>query len=743
MNAKEQAAGLTPYLSPLGAWALALGTSIGWGSLVVTSNSYLLQAGPLGSVLGILVGTAVMLIMSRNYHYMICRYPEAGGAYAYAREAFGHDYGFLAAWFLVLTYAAVFWANATSLPLFARYFLGDIFQFGFTYTIFGYHVYLGEILLTAAFIVLTGLLCAGRRKLAARLLIGMVFLFSVLITGCFLGAVFGHGSSGQHMSPGMIPDENELMQVVRIACISPWAFIGFESISHAAEEYTFPRTKIFRILVIAVISTMLLYGFILILSVTAYPPQYSGWLEYLQDLGNLRGIEALPPFYAAQHYMGSTGVTLLLLALLALIFTSLIGNTLALSRLIYALAKDNILAGRFSRINREHVPGKAIILIAAGSLIIPFLGRTAVGWIVDVTTIGATIIYCLVSASTLKEARADGDKTECWTGAVGMILMILILFYMLLPNLFGSGSMESESYLLFAVWAILGFLFFRRVLRRDEARNFGRSIIVWIALLALIFFTSLVWMGSAYMTSADNAVNSVKNYWSQEAAESRSSESEEAFIEAQMDELRASNRTHMAVVVIAFAISLGMLLSNYALINRRMEENEAALAHATSMANTDPLTGVKSKRAFTDMESSINGRLEAGEEFAFAVAACDVNGLKHVNDTQGHKAGDEYIRAASRMICELFQHSPVFRTGGDEFTVILTGRDYEERNYIMRRLHERSVQNIDLGKVVVAGGLSEYVPEEDRSFSDVFERADTLMYEEKTALKNLGAVTRG
>ena len=54
---------LGAYLSPLGAWALAIGTSIGWGSFVVTCNTYLAQAGPAGSILGMLVGFAVMLII--------------------------------------------------------------------------------------------------------------------------------------------------------------------------------------------------------------------------------------------------------------------------------------------------------------------------------------------------------------------------------------------------------------------------------------------------------------------------------------------------------------------------------------------------------------------------------------------------------------------------------------------------------------------------------------------------------
>ena len=61
---------LKPFLSPLTVTAFAVGTSVGWGSLVVTSNTYLRQAGPLGSTLGLLVGMIVMLFVCRNYHYV-------------------------------------------------------------------------------------------------------------------------------------------------------------------------------------------------------------------------------------------------------------------------------------------------------------------------------------------------------------------------------------------------------------------------------------------------------------------------------------------------------------------------------------------------------------------------------------------------------------------------------------------------------------------------------------------------
>ena len=121
---------------------------------------------------------------------------------------------------------------------------------------------------------------------------------------------------------------------------------------------------------------------------------------------------------------------------------------------------------------------------------------------------------------------------------------------------------------------------------------------------------------------------------------------------------------------------------------------------------------------------------------------CDVNGLKVINDTLGHKAGDEYILSASRMICDIFQHSPVYRTGGDEFVVVLHGRDYLIRKELVLALHDRSVEHISTNEVVISGGLSDYQPGVDSSFHDAFERADALMYEEKKLLKGMGAISR-
>ena len=726
---------LTPFLSPAGAWAISLGTTIGWGSLVITSNTYLSKAGPLGSVLGLLIGAAVMLIIAKCYHYMMNCFPEAGGAYTYAKEVYGYDHGFLTAWFLALTYLAVLWANATSLPLFARYFIGDFFQKGYLYSIFGYDVYIGEILLTAAAIVLAALFCMRSRRLLSGLMIALGLFFIVGIVVCFAAAAFRHD---QPMTPVFVPGKNPFSQVIRIACISPWAFIGFENISHTTEEFNFPRKKIFRIFLAAICTSTLLYIFITLLSVSAHPAGYSSWLGYIQDHGNLSGIRGLPGFFAADKYLGRLGFYLLVLSLLALIITSLIGNTLALSRLFYALARDRVLPERFSELNRYSIPQKAICLIAGISLIIPFLGRTAIGWIVDVTTIGATLIYGFVSASAWKMARSRGDRIEKGIGLAGLIIMIGFGVYLLVPSLITTGSLEPESYILFVVWAVLGFIYFRTILQRDKMKRFGQSIIVWIALLSLVLFVSLVWMSQTSMNASGRAMADVREYYQEDLQ----TDADEQFIEQELIRLRHTNATSMLVVIGLMALSLGVLMNNYSIMSRRALESELELGNVRDMANTDPLTGVKSKHAYIEKERSADAEIRESGSEPFSIVVCDVNGLKYINDTFGHKAGDEYIRAASRLICELFGHSPVYRMGGDEFVVFLTGRDFENRYEILKTFHARVEENLRKDDVVVSAGISDYDPEADKTVHAVFERADAQMYQRKKELKSMGARTR-
>ena len=696
----------------------------------------------MGSILGLLIGFAMMLMVSSHYHFLANRYPGTGGLYNYVKQLFGYDFAFLIAWFMFLIYASIFWANATSIPLFARYFLRAVFKRWYLFTVFGYEVYLGEALVTLVVMWLVGLLCMKSKKATARIMVVMVLLFTVGITVCFAVATIGRSRSGMTMSPAFLPDTGVLRQIVRIAFISPWAFIGFETVSHSAEEYKFKHSNIFRILVISVAVTTALYIFVILLSVTAYPEGCTGWMDYISRLDEFEGIAGLPAFYAANHYLGHTGVSILMVSLLSLVLTSMIGMLRALSRLCYAVAQDGILPRRFAALNDKQIPVNAILLVLIVSLPIPFLGRTAIGWIVDATTFGANMIYGFVSVAVFKASGQEGVKKNRIISGFCLFILVAFAVFLLFPSFFSDYTIATETYVLMAVWSFLGVLYFNRVIRKDHGRKFGKAIVVWLSLLVFIVLMAVTWAERLNEDRENAIVAEISAYMNGTADAEILEQSQDEFLAKQLKQLHDADDTSVFVIVGLFGLSLVVMLVNHFSMERWKKKAEKERDEAQTIALTDPLTGVKSKHAFILNQKQIDAYIQEGSADAFAVVVCDVNGLKVINDTLGHKAGDEYILSASSMICDIFQHSPVFRTGGDEFVVIMHGRDYLIRKELVLALHDRSVEHINTKEVVISGGLSDYQPGVDTSFHDVFERADSLMYEEKKLLKGMGAVSR-
>ena len=157
------------------------------------------------------------------------------------------------------------------------------------------------------------------------------------------------------------------------------------------------------------------------------------------------------------------------------------------------------------------------------------------------------------------------------------------------------------------------------------------------------------------------------------------------------------------------------------------------------LARRDELTGVKNKTAYKELEQSVQENMDNGLDYlSFALVVCDANNLKQINDSHGHNAGDEYIRASANLLCNIFVHSPVFRVGGDEFVVFLRGNDYFYRNELMEKLRNLVLENKQRGTgVTLASGIAEYNSETDNFVSDIFNRADKEMYEDKKKLKSL------
>ena len=502
--------GLQRYLSPLGAWALAFGCAVGWGAFVMPGSLFLPVAGPMGTALAMLIGAALMGIIGANYYHMMQRYPDAGGAFTYTKKELGYDHGFLSAWFLMLAYISVLWANATALSLLGRRLFQNTLQFGFHYTILNYEVYLGEAIVVMAALVLFALVCMGGGKLAGRMQIVLAVILFAGICICFGSVVAKYGNNLQHFAPAFSPKYSPLVGTLGIVAVTPWAFVGFESISHSAGEFRFSVKKAFSVMAVAVICAALAYIMTTVLAASVLPDRnHTTWYSYVNDLDFMFGIKKLPTFFAASSLMGEKGLFLIGITVLAAIFTGILGNYVAASRLLYAMAEDRMLPGWFGRLNDKGVPRNAILFILLFSLFIPFLGRTAVAWIVDVTTIGATIVYGYVSYTAYRCACREGNLKIRITGMTGTVVAILFSAYLFLPHSGTESSLSVESYAIFVIWSVLGSLMFLVLLRNDREARLGKATQVWLWLVFLITFASTIWIRQEFKNAADAALESI------------------------------------------------------------------------------------------------------------------------------------------------------------------------------------------------------------------------------------------
>lgn len=574
------------HIGPLSAWALSFGCAVGWGAFVMPGTMFLPVAGPAGTLAGMGLGAAVMLVMAANYRYMAAHGADEGGAFAYARRAFGNDHAFLSAWFLALTYIAIAWANVTALALIARTMFGPALQFGFHYTVAGYDVWAGEVAVQAAVLVALALACARARRAAAA--IQTTFAIAVVVgVACLFFRAAAGGDIAGGLEPAFSPDgKPPVLQVMAIAALSPWAFAGFESVSNSASEFRFGAGRLFAVMAAAVVAGLFCYTAPTLAAVSVRPEGFGSWAEYVASLGSLSGTDSTPVFHAARRLGGNALFAALGVAVLGGIVTGIMGNTIAASRLLRAMSDDGILPAWFAGSGRtadgrRGAPANAILFVALLGIPVSFLGRTAIGWIVDVLTIGATIAYGYTSAATAKTAREEGNRAMRALGIAGLAASVAFSLFLLVPNLWSVAALAPESYLMLAFWSMAGFVYFRRVFLRDTERRFGRSTVVWLALLALVFFTSIMWMRQATHEKAHEVLKGIGSYYAQEMrghgiepTEEQLSEEKEA-LESRLgsvhDALLQNSLVQLALMMAALVLMFGV----YSMMRRREAELEA------------------------------------------------------------------------------------------------------------------------------------------------------------------------
>ena len=202
--------------------------------------------------------------------------------------------------------------------------------------------------------------------------------------------------------------------------------------------------------------------------------------------------------------------------------------------------------------------------------------------------------------------------------------------------------------------------------------------------------------------------------------------------------LITSRNQILFTLLAVLALAVVLLLEYKQLSKARLEEERRASKAFRDMANTDALTSVGNKHAYAEREADLDAQIQAGELHELGVVVGDLNGLKLVNDTQGHAAGDQLIRDACDLMCAYFSRETVFRVGGDEFAVLLQGEGYASMVQMVDAFNRKVEANIGAHAVVVSIGYATLEPT-DQQVRDVFDRADRMMYDRKKALVQMGA----
>lgn len=470
---------LQRQLSPIHVWAIAFGCVIGWGSFINPGKKFLPNSGVYGTAIAMLLGALVMIIIAFSYAYMVPKYPKAGGEFTFTKNCFGKNLAFICGWFLVVSYLTNVPMNSTAIGLIVDGLDGtaDILKFGFYYTVAGFQIYMGEMLLAMAILILFGYLnIIGVKKagfvqtILSSLLIVCVFtlciaaLLSARAKGINMEPVWGFDKNAAMATGAATTDISKfahtgfagmLSAVLATFAIAPWAYVGFDAIPQAAEEFNFSFKKVSFIMIIAIV-----FGcFVYISNNTVAAAALANWPERV-----MAGEWVL--LIAAEELLGTFGKVLIGIGVSCAVLSGIMGFYIASSRLMYSMSCDGYLPKWFGKIDKKYgTPKNAIIFCIIVSLSGPILGREALGWFVDMSAIGASIGYFFTCTSTLITAKrfSDGTMFLKAMAVTGMLFSVAFMVLQLIPIPGLTGvHFGKESYIMLIIWILLGCIFYAK-----------------------------------------------------------------------------------------------------------------------------------------------------------------------------------------------------------------------------------------------------------------------------------------
>ena len=442
---------LKQNLSEKFVWAIAYGSCIGWGAFILPGD-WIGQSGPIPAAIGIVIGALLMILIAVSYGALVERFPVSGGAFAFSFLGFGRYVSFFSSWFLTFGYICVVALNATAFSLLIKFLLPDVLETGKLYTIAGWDVYITEILIASLLLIVFMFIAIKGTSVSGSLQFYFCVAMVITILLLFFGSFFGNNFSLENLQPLANKEKGWLTSIVMIVAVAPWAYVGFDNIPQTAEEFDFSPNKTFKLIVYSLLAAAFTYVLMIL---------YTGWLSSSET--SLNGQLWLTGAVMSGAF-GYIGLAILAIAIIMGIFTGLNGFLMSSSRLLFSMGRSGIMPSVFSKLhNKYKTPYVAIIFLVAITLIAPWLGRTALTWIVDMSSTGVSIAYFITCLSAAR--LFSYDKTSNTYGPVyktfaiiGTVVSFVFLLLLLIPV--SPAGLSMPSYIALFGWLIIGLIFF-------------------------------------------------------------------------------------------------------------------------------------------------------------------------------------------------------------------------------------------------------------------------------------------
>lgn len=442
---------LKQNLSEKFVWAIAYGSCIGWGAFILPGD-WIGQSGPIAASIGIVIGALLMILIAVSYGALVEKFPVSGGAFAFSFLSFGRYVSFFSSWFLTFGYVCVVALNATAFSLLIKFLLPNVLNNGKLYTVAGWDVYITEIIIATILLLVFMFVAIRGASVSGSLQYYFCVAMVVVVLLMFFGSFFGNNFALDNLQPLANPEQGWFISIITIVSIAPWAYVGFDNIPQTAEEFNFAPNKTFKLIVYSLLAASMTYVVMLL---------YTGWLSTNQKSLNgqlwLTGAET-------QSAFGYVGLAVLAIAIMMGIFTGLNGFLMSASRLLFSMGRSGIMPSVFSRIHSKYkTPYVAIIFLVGVSLIAPWLGRTALTWIVDMSSTGVSVAYfvtCLSATKLFSYNKQSNTYAPIYKtfGIIGSVVSFIFLCLLLIPGT--KASLSLPSYIALGVWLVLGLVFF-------------------------------------------------------------------------------------------------------------------------------------------------------------------------------------------------------------------------------------------------------------------------------------------